>query len=208
MTAGPKVAESLRQGMFDEVIRPGDPLVEVEIARALGVSRGPVREAFAMLEQEGLVRRAANRRVFMTQLGECDIEEITSLRLCLETLAVQLASHGATDEDLSALEENTRAQEAADDDPEAARIDIQFHEILVRSAGHERLLGAWMNVRAQIRLLMRGHRFRDRIDKHRRLVRLLKQRDECGAVEALQSQLSETRTTMLRRVRASADAQP
>ncbi len=70
---------------------PGQQVKEQEIADRLGVSRPPVREAFKLLEAEGLVRREPRRGVFVTELSDEDIWEIYTLKTALYTLAVTLA---------------------------------------------------------------------------------------------------------------------
>src|SRR5438132_8934189 len=90
-TLGDNVADSLREAIFGGVYEPGQRLIERDIASQLKVSRGPVRDAFARLEQEGLVRRTTNVGVVVPVLSHEDMEEVCSLRLTLEVWAIRLA---------------------------------------------------------------------------------------------------------------------
>src|SRR5262249_37542282 len=95
-TLGENVADSLREAIFRGLFKPGQRLAEAPIASTLKVSRAPVREALASLEQEGLVSRTTNRGTTVISLSRKDVEEICSLRLPLEILAVRQAIEKAT----------------------------------------------------------------------------------------------------------------
>src|SRR5439155_24684722 len=96
-TLGEHVADSLREAIFGGLFQPGQRLAEASLASTLKVSRAPVREALASLEQEGLVSRTTNRGTTVISLSRTDVEEICSLRLPLEILAVQQAiEHGTS----------------------------------------------------------------------------------------------------------------
>src|ERR1700722_7725919 len=81
------LAEQLRSGIFPGRLAPGQALREVEIARQLGVSRGPVREAFQRLIQEGLLDAHPARGVFVAQLAAGDIADLYPARGAGETAA-------------------------------------------------------------------------------------------------------------------------
>src|SRR5437588_782808 len=98
-TLADSIAHSLRDAIFEGLFKPGQRLAEAVLASSLKVSRAPVREALASLEQEGLVSRAANGGTTVTRLAVHDIEEICSLRQPLEVLAVRLAAARGTGAD-------------------------------------------------------------------------------------------------------------
>ena len=88
---GEDVAERLRTAILHGELSPGQRLREEELGARLQVSRGPVRDAFTLLEREGLVRPARNRGVSVVELTRNDLEEIFTLRSALEPLATSLA---------------------------------------------------------------------------------------------------------------------
>src|SRR5437773_3057464 len=91
------VADRLRDAIFQGSFKPGEPLREEQLAAMLDVSRGPVREALVQLEREGLVLVRRHRGATVARLSRGDLEEVYSLRLALERLAMQRAVRYATD---------------------------------------------------------------------------------------------------------------
>ena len=153
-----EVADVLRVAILDGRLAPEQQIVEAQVAEMMQVSRGPVREALTRLEQEGLVYKLRNRGTFVARLSREDVEEVYSLRQALELLAVPYFLKNATPEDIARLErvvEKISRQARTDVTPkEAADLDVEFHETLMRAARHQRLLEAWLNLREQIRILL------------------------------------------------------
>jgi DNA-binding GntR family transcriptional regulator len=169
-TLGANVAESLREAIFGGVFKPGQRLAEAPIASTLKVSRAPVREALASLEQEGLVSRAWNRGTTGISLSAKDVEEICSLRHAIEILAVRQAIKVGTNEHWARLANNIRATVEARTPEQLANLDLEFHDTLMHAAGHGRLLSTWMGLRSQVRLLMLNRNLGD-ADSHRGTIR-------------------------------------
>jgi DNA-binding GntR family transcriptional regulator len=194
-TLGDSVAESIRQAIFGGHFKPGQRLAESQIASTLKVSRAPVRDAFASLEQEGLVSRATNGGTIVTHLSRKDVEEICTLRQPLELLALRRAAQNGTAELWSQLAGNIQATENLSDPQELAEIDLDFHEAIFRAAGHARLLSSWVNLRSQIRLIMVQRNLTDEaarggtVQGHKELLKAIQARDEAGAVALLERHL-------------------
>lgn len=87
-----KIASNLRDLILHGQLRPGERVVEIQVARELEVSQASVREALLALEREGLVTRVSNRGTFVTKLSIEDIRRMFRLRGLLEGLAIELAS--------------------------------------------------------------------------------------------------------------------
>jgi DNA-binding GntR family transcriptional regulator len=149
-----EVADRIRDAIFDGGYAPGSQLREVELAEALGVSRGPVREALLKLEREGLVRSEWHRGATVTTLSEVDVVELDSLRAALEQLAVELVVDRARDDDLAAIDAVVRRMERAADEHELVRCDLDFHDAVYAAAGHRRLREAWQAIRSQVHLFL------------------------------------------------------
>jgi len=185
---GHTVAEVLRNAIFTGRFRPGDKIAQALIAQELDVSQTTVRDAFATLEYEGLVTRNANQGAVVTRLSRDDIEEIVSLRMTLEVMAIRRVIRQATPEQLEQLEENIREMKGSRGAGQVAELDLRFHELLVRFANHQRLFSCWQTLLGQLRFLMISHNLRDRrsltrtIQNHLALLRLIKARDERRAV--------------------------
>jgi DNA-binding GntR family transcriptional regulator len=139
----PLVVAALRDAILSGQIEAGSILREELIASALRVSRGPVREALGILEDEGLVLRQPKRATIVPEItSEEDIREISLLNGELHSLVIALAAPHLTPEDLDALDHAAARMSAAaarNDRRDFLYWDDQFHEILL-DAGKFRLL--------------------------------------------------------------------
>jgi DNA-binding GntR family transcriptional regulator len=185
---GDHVADQLREAIVTDKLKPGQRIVEREIAEIMQTSRGPVRDALLLLENEGLVVRYPHRGTFVAELSFEDAEEIYSLRLSIELLAVKYVVEKATSADLDELdglvEEMAFKVKAGYSISEATELDMAFHRGLCRISGHARALAAWEALSSQTRLLLLSRirrKPRDFQEKavvwHRRLADALRERD-------------------------------
>ncbi|RSM44185.1 GntR family transcriptional regulator [Amycolatopsis balhimycina DSM 5908] len=149
-----EVADRVRDAIFGGAYPPGAQLREVELSAALGVSRGPVREALLRLEREGLVRSEWHRGATVTTLSDEDVAELDSLRAALEQLAVRLVIATATDAELTAIDQVVERMERARDEHEMVGCDIDFHDAVYAASGHRRLNEAWQAIRSQVYLFL------------------------------------------------------
>jgi DNA-binding GntR family transcriptional regulator len=148
----------LRRRIVQGDLPPGTLLAEASVARQLGVSRVPVREALFTLEREGLVEFSPTGRAYVRNLGPADFEELYLLRLALEPLAAKLASPHLQ-ADPTALEQNIRATEQAGTLHELTQLDLDFHQIILEAAGQRRLGRLWRSLRSELECwLTRLHR--------------------------------------------------
>ena len=189
---GQSVADSLREAVYSGRLRPGQRIGQIQVARELGVSQTTVREALTILEHDGLVEREANQGAVVRQLARTDVEEIVTLRATLEAMAVRLLIRQAKPEHLEALRENIRAMGSVRGAGAQAELDLDFHELLLRLAGHQRLLASWQSLRTQIKLLMVSHNLlnprsaRSTMANHRELLQLIEAGDQQGAAAHLE----------------------
>jgi DNA-binding GntR family transcriptional regulator len=148
-----EVADAIRDAIFSGRIDLGQRLVEEELASNLSVSRGPVREALALLAREGLVHMERHRGTTVAQLDLDSVNELFSLRTALERLAAEWACRNATRQDLdrmtTVLEQFGRLPRPPVRSSVAA-LDIAFHDAIFQAAHHERLQRSWFAVRSQI----------------------------------------------------------
>ena len=141
---GEDVAERLREAILHGELSPGQRLREEELSVRLEVSRGPVRDAFILLEREGLVRSSRNRGVSVVERTRNDLQEIYTLRSALEPMAITLAIQRGDAEDLA---EMTSAFSRRITERDAARLDVEFHDTIYQAAHHQRLSNAWEQIR-------------------------------------------------------------
>lgn len=103
MSLADQIYAKLKEKIFSGLIKPGDRLFEVEIARDFKASRTPVREAFRRLEQDFLVERTARGGVRLPKIDLESIEDLFSLRTVLESYAMELACERITTEQITLL---------------------------------------------------------------------------------------------------------
>lgn len=152
------VASRLRAAILSGAFAPGERLREEQMARALGVSRGPVREALAELERQGLVVLNRNRGAVVAQLSRDDLEELYTLRLAIEELAIRRAAEASDPEAITQMQSVIDGMQSAIDrgitEQEAAEFDLGFHDLIYDAADHRRLKDTWTNMRPQIHVLL------------------------------------------------------
>jgi DNA-binding GntR family transcriptional regulator len=155
-TLSKQVVREIRRQIFSGSLKPDQRVVEAEIAAAMGISRGPVREAFAELEKEGLIVTNPRKGTYVKSFSIRDIEEIYTLRAILEGYAVSLAFDRLQDGDLNYLRELLKQiTEMAEkkDLIEVARLNMQFHRKILELSNHKRLYETWQSLLAQTQML-------------------------------------------------------
>lgn len=149
--------ELLRDSIISGALPPGTRLLEVDLAQELGISRGTLREALRMLENEGLVESFPGRGSYVARLSERDIREVYSLRSLLEKEAVRLAIDNVTQEDVRQLQGILDRMIAAADRGDAAEVnayDLEFHQTIWAIAGHQRLQEVLEGFISQVRMYL------------------------------------------------------
>lgn len=127
-------------------LRPGDRISEAEIAARLGISRAPVREAFAQLGHEGLIVRKPRSGNFVAKLSQKDLEDIRDARVLLECHAASRACARMTPEGADTLRGVIAAMEAAARErrwTETASLNARFHQVVIRLADSAILERLW-----------------------------------------------------------------
>ena len=179
------VCETLREAIRSGVLKPGERLMEIQLADELGVSRTPVREAMRKLELEGYVIMLPRRGTYVANISIRDINEVFEIRTTLDALASGLAAERITEEELEQLErllvsigENieTRNMKKVVED------DMEFHDILYKASRNQRLVGIISNLREQMtrfRSMTMSYpgRLKKTLEEHSRLVEAIAQRD-------------------------------
>ncbi|HIQ04986.1 MAG TPA: GntR family transcriptional regulator, partial [Anaerolineae bacterium] len=188
---------ALKSAILSLDLKPGQALVESDLAEQLGVSKTPVRDALQELEREGFVVRVPYKGTYVAQVNWKDIEEIFQLRAVLEGLAVRLATLRLTADDWEKGERLlARAQEAlAQGDRElCSRLGRQFHKLFIRKADNQRLASIMYNLEDHLQRFRRmsdqiGGRLEKSQEEHRRVLEAVKQRNALLAEEAMRSHM-------------------
>lgn len=137
-------------------LRPGMRLNEVEIARQLGVSRTPLREALNRLTTEGFLRFASGKGFFCRELDAQEVFDLYELRKVVEVASVRLAVERAASEDIASLLaflKETGPESGERSTVELVRLDEMFHERLMAMSRNAEMLRTLRNVNARIRFV-------------------------------------------------------
>lgn len=183
--------------------RPGDRLVESELAERFGVSRTPIREALQRLETQSLLVRDG-RSLIVASLDHNQMAELYVVRGELEGLAARLAARHATAEEVRVLREMVEQDNGLRDNPSAlSRANRRFHK-QIHLASHNRYLVQQLDLVHRSMALMATSSLavegRGAIaqEEHDRIVQMIEQRNEDGADEALRLHISVAFITRLK----------
>lgn len=171
------VFNALRKAILSGDLKPGERLMEKQLAEKMGVSRTPVREAIRKLELEGFVVMVPRKGAQVAEITEKDIQDVLEVRGALEELAVKLACKNMDDKDLRSLKQVMKEFSEAskrDDLDGMIEKDTEFHDIIFRATKNEKLIQIVNNLREQI------HRYR---------VAYLKSFDDLKAIEEEHEQI-------------------
>ncbi|MGR3806183.1 GntR family transcriptional regulator [Marinibacterium profundimaris] len=189
-------------------LKPGDRLTEADLARRLGLSRTPVREAIRQLESDGLVTHVPRVGAAMRKLDYREVSELYEMRAVLEATAARFAARAASDIELTELETiNDEMRAARDDVVRLQEVNRQFHAVLLEAARNRYLRRAVEAVYKTLLILgptpmEDGLRADEAIAEHDRVIAALRARDETGAEAAMRAHVEAGHRARLRQFRA------
>lgn len=165
-------------------LNPGDRIVETKLAKELGISQTPVREAIRHLQGEGIIIIVPNKGPMVRTLDMKDVFEIYSVRSMLEGLAIRLATQNATEREIQELEAfyNKMKDKIHDSSvPYLLQDSAHIHQTIIYMSNHARLITMYKSISFQISLVNRmlGTRStkQKEVDDHLELIEALKKRD-------------------------------
>lgn len=199
MEATPQPARDAYEMVLSAIDRgeykPGDRLVESELADRFGVSRTPIREAFQRLETQAVLKRDG-RSLFVSSLDHDQLGELYVVRAELEGLAARLAAQHAAPEEIRVLFELIDSDAALVSDPaRMSRANRRFHRQIHR-AGHNRYLVQQLEmVHRSMALLVKSSfeapgRGKEALEEHRNIVTAIEKRDGDAANQAARTHIS------------------
>ena len=152
------VLDMLHSAIVNGELKPGQLLIEADLAAQLGVSRAPLREAINILSTEGLVEIIPYHATSVKKLSRKDIEELYSVRSLMEGFAIKHVilsdNTQAVVAQLRAICDDMLAAAEAGDLREVNQLDRHFHDTLVASSGNDLLLNLWSTVSLRVRQVM------------------------------------------------------
>ena len=185
-------------------IQPGERLGEADMAERVGVSRGPIREAFRALEEQGLVRVEKNRGVFVRKITTDEADETYTVRMALEALAGRILAERITDAEIGTLRHLLSAMESACHKGNAKRyseLNLRFHGTLIELTGNTKLRGIYNRLVKTLSLfravtLFRSDTLSVSLEEHRRIVEAIASRNGDAASEAMSAHVEASRHRM------------
>jgi phosphonate utilization transcriptional regulator len=185
---------------------PGAKLTEAWLSERLGVSRGPIREAFRMLEEAGLVRLEKNRGVFVRDIPVDEAIEIYDLRAVMDELVGRSLAKRITNEQMKALRGIVERMDAAarSDDADAYHLlNLQFHDTLVEYTGNRKLAEVYRKLVRELALFRRrnltdGGQLPHSAAEHRQILKAIGSGDPEAAGRAMFDHVIESKERMLK----------
>ncbi len=212
-TVRTRIEEAIVQGTF----KGGEKLNEAELSRALGVSRGLLREALRELEASGVLVSVPYKGTFVKEWTPESVWELYTLRATLEEFAVELAVERVKEKDLNELEELVEAMRQAarvSDTMELVEIDLKFHQRLCQMAGHGLLWNTLQGLAGQTHIFIIATKayyspfasLEDAANSHEPILEALRTRDATAARLAIHEHIREVGERYVEQLRSSEDS--
>jgi DNA-binding GntR family transcriptional regulator len=187
------VFNTLREAILRGDLKPGERLMELQLAAKLGVSRTPIREAIRMLEQEGLAVTVPRKGAEVAKMTLKDMEDVLEIREALDELAVTLAIRKISPEQLERLREVKKEFEEktkSGDVKQIAESDVKFHDVIYEAADNPKLVGIISNFREQayryrVEYLKDANSYPVLIREHEAIVEAIETKDSGKAAQAM-----------------------
>jgi phosphonate utilization transcriptional regulator len=199
------VAGSVEDLILSGELAPGAKLNEVALAERFRVSRGPLREAFRLLEESGLIYQEKNRGAFVRVVELSEAADIYDVRAGLDATAGRLLAARINTEQLGILRTLTEQMESIDrhDVEQFHSLNLAFHDKIIAMTGNRTLTDTYRNLAKQLALfrkrnLMAPMAIPHFAHEHSAIVGMLEQRDAIGCAEALYAHAQGGRQRMLR----------
>jgi len=194
-----QIVDLLRDAILHGELKPGQALVEIELASRLGVSRAPIREALQRLASEGLLETIPYHATTVRKLTRRDIEELYSLRRELEAFALQRIHARGNPDDLAVLRgccDEMLAAADADDIKTLNQVDRRFHDTIIKLSGHNLLATLWNTVSLRVRQVMalrnrHFHNLQQIALNHLPIIEAMEAGDIDGATELLKEHIAQ-----------------
>ena len=196
-----EIADIVRERILKGEYEIGEKIKESSIAQELNVSRTPIREAFRMLVEEGLLDYLPNRGCYAKGFTKRDVSDIYTVREALEEIAMTWACERITDEEIERLEEQCELMDFYTQKRDMDKIlsmNSTFHDIIYNSAGSRFLAQVLRSYTGYLdktrKSVFYEESFLDRIqEEHRAIFEAVKARDTERALEAIRAHLSASR---------------
>jgi len=189
--------DAIKEAILDFSLKPGETLVETEVARQLSISKTPVRDALSRLEKEGFIVKVAYKGYYIADISRQSMTDIFQIRAVLEGLAVRLSTPKLEEADiqegLRLIEEHSQAAMAGNI-ALASKLNREFHDLILNKAGNERLQQIIGNLEDHLRRYRtlsnyQSGRLEKSVDEHRQIIKAIIERDAETAEKATRNHI-------------------
>jgi DNA-binding GntR family transcriptional regulator len=203
------IFNTIREAIIIGELKPGERLMEVQLAEKMGVSRTPVREAIRKLELEGLVEMLPRKGARVANLSEKDIMDVLEVRSTLDGLASSLSALRITDDEIKELKhilaqfitcvEKNNLQGSI-------RKDVEFHDVIYRSSRNDKLIQISNNLREQVQryrvIYMKDYSSSSELVKeHTEILDAISRRDPDAAMKVARLHIKKQEESIIRSVK-------
>ena len=198
------VFKTLRQAILTGELQPGERFMEIELAKKLGVSRTPIREAIRMLELEGLAVTRPRKGAEVAGMTLKDMEDVLEVREALDELAAKTACIKISEQELELLKVRKEAFEKSMETgnlKQIAEADVNFHDVIYQATDNAKLVTLLSNIREQmyryrVEYLKDVAYYPILIQEHAEIVSGLEARDQALVVDAMNRHVSHQAMAM------------
>lgn len=200
-----RVYQNIKFQIIRGNLRPGTRLLEEELAKAMSISRAPIREAFNKLEKEGFVTTIPRKGTAVSNVTTEIIEDIFEIRETLETLAVKKSLGKIFIDELEKVGDNFKEfinkSENAENRIQYLVLDKKFHDLLSQNCGNKKLIELLANLQEQIHWLrnisLKRTTFSGSVREHLAIIEALKRNDEKLITKTLLQHLGRAKESSL-----------
>jgi len=199
-----KIYNKLKNAILNGVYKPGENLIEIKLAKQLGVSRTPVREALRQLELEGLVSSIPNKGVVVEGVTPQDVEDIYTIRKTVEGLAARWAAEKIKDDQLKEMKDILDLMEfytLKDQTDKLSELDTRFHDIIFHACDSRPLESVLTNFhhfiqRARLVSIKATGRAVHSLEEHRSIYEAMEAHDPDAAEKAIIAHVESARVNL------------
>lgn len=203
------VFNTLRQAILKGELKPGERLMEIQLANRLGVSRTPVREAIRKLELEGLVLMIPRKGAEVAKITVKNLKDVLEIRAALEQLAVQIACRNIDEAGIEGLKKANKNFERTMRTKDLAAIteaDVEFHEIIYNATDNPRLINILNNLREQmyryrVEYLKDSNMHPQLLLEHESIIDALERQEETQVAEAMLNHIENQERTVMKNLK-------
>lgn len=189
-----QIAARLQREVLSSKLKPGDPLRETDLSERFGVSRGPIREAFRQLTQQGLLVLEPNKGVRVAQNPSVEVRPlVVQLRRKIETFVLDSIFECITADDLAVWDDilaDIKAACESNDVDALTEHDLRFHQAIIQSHDDKDLFTLWQPI--MMRMLMHYNRLDDIMEsyrEHKRILDAIHSGQKAEAIRALEANI-------------------